>query len=149
MKHDTYRELPPIVVILITTAFAVVTFSSTIADEKGQAKDPGKRDEPGKNVEKPDPGGKKPEGGDKRIDPKVNNSKEGKVFKAYDHNKDSFVDDKEMEAMMEGKQNSRGRREIRKSIDRADLNDDEKLDINEFIWWYTVGRRDERAKNRG
>lgn len=136
-------------VFLITTAFVSITFSSATADEKGQAKDPGQRDEPGRKVEKPDPGGKKPEGGDRGVDPKINNSKEGKVFKAYDRNKDSYVDDEEMEAMMEGKQNSRGRREIRKSIDRADVNDDEKLDINEFIWWYTVGRRDERAKNPG
>ncbi|MDF2378232.1 MAG: EF-hand domain-containing protein, partial [Verrucomicrobiales bacterium] len=66
--------------------------------------------------------------------------KEGKVFNAYDKNDDSFVDDKEMEAMMEGKQNSRGRREIRKAIDRSDRDDDGKLNMREFIHWYTVGR---------
>lgn len=149
MKNRPYQFVPQLGTIVLAFAFAIATFTS--ADEKGDVKRP---DEPGKAVEKPDtgipkkdgdPGGKKPEGDKPRVAP--DNSKEAKVFKAYDKNQDSFVDDKEMEAMMEGKQNSRGRREIRKAIDRADQDNDGKLNKQEFIWWYTVGRRDEKAEN--
>ncbi|MDF1751718.1 MAG: M56 family metallopeptidase [Verrucomicrobiales bacterium] len=146
MKNKSYQLLPQLGTLAITLAFAIATFTTAItptviADDKGGVKKP---DEPGKKVNG-DPGGKKPEG-DKAAAPKVDNSKEAKVFRAYDKNSDSFVDDTEMEAMMEGKQNSRGRREIRKAIDRADLNNDQKLDMKEFAWWYTIGRRDERAE---
>lgn len=151
MKNDNCKLLLQIGVTLITIAFALIAFSFAIADEKGAAKDrAGRRDEPGKNTGKRDEGGKKPEGdGDKRVAPDRNNTKEGKVFKAYDKNHDSFVDDEEMGSMREGKLNSRGRREIRKSIKRADQDHDGKLNIKEFIWWYTKGRLDERAENPG
>ncbi len=74
-------------------------------------------------------------------------SKEAKVFATYDADDDGFVTADEMADMKEGDQNSRARREFRKAVKRADTNDDEKLDVKEFAWWYTVGRLDEDAEN--
>lgn len=92
-------------------------------------------------------GGQKPEGNGK-APAKGLNTKEGKVFVAYDKNKNGSVSEEEIVAMMEGKQNSRGRREVGKAVDRADKDQDGVLNYDEFIWWYTVGRKDERARNR-
>lgn len=74
--------------------------------------------------------------------------KGAKVFVAYDSNKDGLVSDGEIVAMMEGKQNSSGRREIRKAVDRADKDNNGALDFDEFQWWYQTGRLDDRARNR-
>lgn len=92
-------------------------------------------------------GGQKPEGNGKAPG-KGLNTKEGKVSVAYDKNKNGSVSDEEIVAMIEGKQNSRGRREVGKAVDRADKDEDGVLNFDEFVWWYTVGRTDERAKNR-
>ena len=122
--------------------------------EKPGAKDPGK--------EKPGPkdgdkgrrgpgdveGGKRPEAGGAPAPGKGLNTKEGKVFVTYDKDRSGAVSDEEIVAMMEGKQNSRGRREVRKAVDRADKDGDDVLNFDEFLWWYKVGRLDERAKNR-
>ena len=158
-----YQTLPQLSVVLLALGFFVATSTSPLtptvfADDKreggpqaegdaGGAKPEGKRDGEGKKEGPRDEGGRQAEG-DKAARANLKNTKEGKVFDAYDKNDDGFVTDKEMESMREGKLNSRGRREIRKAIDRADRSQDEKLDINEFIWWYKIGRTDERAKNR-
>lgn len=92
-------------------------------------------------------GGKKPEAGGRPAG-KGLNTKEGKVFVAYDRDRNGSVSDEEIVEMMEGKQNSRGRREVRKAVDRADKDGDGVLNYDEFAWWYTVGRTDERARNR-
>lgn len=76
------------------------------------------------------------------------NGKEAKVFATYDKDSDEQVTADEIAAMREGKQNSRGRREIRKAVDRADRDESGALNFDEFVWWYTVGRLDEREKNR-
>jgi beta-lactamase regulating signal transducer with metallopeptidase domain len=77
------------------------------------------------------------------------NKKELGVFNAYDKNSDGQVSAEEMEAMIESKQNSSGRREIRKAISRADKDDNEQLNFEEFLFWYKVGRLDDNAENRG
>jgi len=132
--------------ILITSAFAVMlSFSSAAfaADKEGDPpKESGKRDSPEAAA------AKGPADPNKSAAAK-NNSKSAKVFAAYDADDDKAVTDEEIVTMMEAKQNSRGRREVRKAVKRADTNDDGKLDSNEFVWWYTVGRLDEDAKNGG
>lgn len=99
----------------------------------------------GKRDEETKPGG--PRDGDA---PKARpaNSKQGKVFAAYDKDRDGLVTAKEIEAMMEGRQNSRGRREIRKWVHDADKDDNDALDFEEFVWWYTIGRKAESAERR-
>jgi hypothetical protein len=92
-------------------------------------------------------GGRKPEGNG-RAPAGGLNTKEGKVFVAYDKNRNGSISDEEIVAMIEGKQNSRGRREVSKAVERADKDQDGVLNYDEFVWWYTVGRTDERAKNR-
>lgn len=122
--------------------------------EKPGAKDPGKEKpgpkdgERGKRGPRDVGGVKKPEAGGAPAQGKGLNTKEGKVFVAYDKDRSGAVSDEEIVAMMEGKQNSRGRREVRKAIDRADKDGDDVLNFDEFLWWYKVGRLDERAKNR-
>lgn len=76
------------------------------------------------------------------------NSKEARIFVAYDKNGDGGVSADEMAAMKEGKQNSKAKREIRKAVDRADKNEDGQLDLEEFTWWLEIGRSHEREKNR-
>lgn len=76
------------------------------------------------------------------------NTKEGKIFVAYDKDRSGTVTDEEIVAMMEGKQNSSGRREVRKMVDRADKDGDGELNYDEFSWWMRVGRADEDARNR-
>ena len=120
----------------------------------GDARREGPRDGEGRKEGPRDEGGKKPEEGRRDRpaeagDRNFKNTKEGKVFDTYDKDDDGFVTDKEMEAMREGKLNAKGRREIRKAIDRADRSQDGKLSAREFVWWYKIGRTDERAKNRG
>ncbi|MBP6783438.1 MAG: EF-hand domain-containing protein [Verrucomicrobiales bacterium] len=75
------------------------------------------------------------------------NSDERDIFNAYDKDGDSMISDKDMESMLEGKQNSSGRRQIRKEIDRSDKDKDGKLNEEEFLFWYKKGRLDEKAKN--
>lgn len=142
-------------------AFTALCFSvpSLAADKEGDppaekpgaalAEKPGPKDgERGKRGPGDVGGVKKPEAGGAPAQGKGLNTKEGKVFVAYDKDRSGAVSDEEIVAMMEGKQNSRGRREVRKAIDRADKDGDDVLNFDEFLWWYKVGRLDERAKNR-
>lgn len=142
-------------------AFTALCFSvpSLAADKEGDppaekpgaalAEKPGPKDgERGKRGPEDVGGAKKPEAGNAPAQGKALNTKEGKVFVAYDKDRSGAVSDEEIVAMMEGKQNSRGRREVRKAIDRADKDGDDVLNFDEFLWWYKVGRLDERAKNR-
>ena len=88
------------------------------ATDRGGAAKMGPRDGDRKAV---DPGkADAPEG---RKDPKPAvraNSKEGKVFAAYDKDDDGSVTADEIAAMKEGKQNSRAKREFRKAVDHAE-----------------------------
>lgn len=120
----------------------VLTSSSFAADKEGDPPaETGKRDSPEASAAKTGPR----DPGKKSASP--NNSKEAKVFGTYDADDDGFVTADEMADMKEGKQNSRARREFRKAVKRADTNGDDKLDVKEFAWWYTVGRLDEDAEN--
>jgi beta-lactamase regulating signal transducer with metallopeptidase domain len=111
--------------------------------------DKGARENGDKGPAKEGEGDKGPakEGERPAANPKMN-TKEGKVFQAYDKDGDGAVTAKEIEAMLEGKQNSAGRREIRKAVDRSDADADEKLNLDEFVFWYTKGRLDTSAENR-
>ncbi len=168
MKNKPYRKLIQLGAIIGVALVSLVGFTSpsTFAEEKdaNPAKEPGEK-KPGPkdgDVKKEGPkdgdvkkmgekdGDVKKEGpkdGDKpNPAANLNNPKERKVFAGYDKDGDGTVSDTEMEAMMERKQNSRGRREIRKAIDRADKDNDGKLNFEEFLFWYTVGRLDEKAE---
>jgi len=147
--------------LTFAAAFTALCFSvpSLAADKEGDppaekpgaalAEKPGPKDgERGKRGPEDVGGVKKPEAGGAPAQGKGLNTKEGKVFVAYDKDRSGAVSDEEIVAMMEGKQNSRGRREVRKAIDRADKDGDDVLNFDEFLWWYKVGRLDERAKNR-
>jgi hypothetical protein len=147
--------------LAFAAAFTALCFSVTslAADKEGDppaekpgaalAEKPGpKNGERGKRGPEDVGGEKKPEGDGAPAKGKGLNTKEGKVFVAYDKDRSGAVSDEEIVAMMEGKQNSRGRREVRKAIDRADKDGDDVLNFDEFLWWYKVGRLDERAKNR-
>jgi len=147
--------------LTFAAAFTALCFSvpSLAADKEGDppaekpgaalAEKPGPKDgERGKRGPGDVGGVKKPEAGGAPAQGKGLNTKEGKVFVAYDKDRSGAVSDEEIVAMMEGKQNSRGRREVRKAIDRADKDGDDVLNFDEFLWWYKVGRLDERAKNR-
>ena len=147
--------------LAFAAAFTALCFSvpSLAADKEGDppaekpgaalAEKPGPKDgERGKRGPEDVGGVKKPEAGGAPAQGKGLNTKEGKVFVAYDKDRSGAVSDEEIVAMMEGKQNSRGRREVRKAIDRADKDGDDVLNFDEFLWWYKVGRLDERAKNR-
>ncbi|MDA8633962.1 EF-hand domain-containing protein [Verrucomicrobiales bacterium] len=147
--------------LTFAAAFTALCFSvpSLAADKEGDppaekpgaalAEKPGPKDgERGKRGPEDVGGAKKPEAGGAPAQGKGLNTKEGKVFVAYDKDRSGAVSDEEIVAMMEGKQNSRGRREVRKAIDRADKDGDDVLNFDEFLWWYKVGRLDERAKNR-
>ena len=135
MKH------PPALIASVFAFLLSFSFSAIAADKEGDPPaESGKRDSPEAAAAK---GPADPNKGTAA----KNNSKEAKVFTAYDADADNFVSDEEIVGMMEGKQNSRGRREVRKAVKRADTNDDGKLDVKEFAWWYNVGRRDEDAEN--
>jgi hypothetical protein len=147
--------------LAFAAAFTALCFSvpSLAADKEGDppaekpgaalAEKPGPKDEErGKRGPEDVGGAKKPEADGAPAKGKGLNTKEGKVFVAYDKDRSGAVSDEEIVAMMEGKQNSRGRREVRKAIDRADKDGDDVLNFDEFLWWYKVGRLDERAKNR-
>ncbi|MEM7698283.1 MAG: EF-hand domain-containing protein [Verrucomicrobiota bacterium] len=134
---------------IFALVFASVSFAqfSLCQDDPGriapEQRDPGPRPEADGKARKP------AEGGDRDpAAPRKANSKEKKVFGAYDADDDGLVTADEIVAMMEAKQNSRGRREVRKAVDRADKNGDELLDFDEWHWWYTVGRLDEDERNR-
>lgn len=170
MKNPTYSTVPQIGVALLALAAVIVTFTSAVppvgaADEKPDgAAEEGKKENPERNrdVAKPEAeaGAKRKDGegdkgkgaakeGDKPGAAGANkNSQEREVFDGYDKDDDGVVTAKEMEAMLEGKQNSSGRRQIRKAIERSDSNADEKLNFEEFLFWYKVGRLDEKAENR-
>lgn len=120
----------------------VLSSSVFAADEGDPPAETGKRDKPEANATKSGPG----DPGKKSAAP--NNSREANVFGAYDADDDNFVTAEEMADMKEGKQNSRARREFRKAVKRADTDGDDKLDLKEFAWWYTVGRLDEDAENK-
>ena len=75
------------------------------------------------------------------------NSNDRDIFNAYDKDSDGMVSDEEMATMFAGKQNSSGRRQIQKEIDRSDKDKDGKLNGDEFLFWYKVGRLDEKAEN--
>ena len=130
MKKQNYQILPQIGAIALTLALCVTTFTSALP-----------------STALADNNKPKPEGKGKPAKIPVANTKNGKIFGAYDKDHDGFVTAKEMEAMMEGKQNSSGRRQLRKAVKRADKNDDNKLDLSEFVWWMKVGRRNAKAEN--
>lgn len=107
--------------------------------------------EGGRNRPAPEANQKKPDADPKKaagVPANPQDKKVAKVFVTYDANKDGSVSDEEIVAMMEGKQNSRGKREIRKAVDRADKDNDDVLNFDEFQWWYQIGRLDEDARNR-
>jgi hypothetical protein len=160
MKNPSYPVIPQVGVALLAYAAAVMTFTSAAiplrADEEGKPRPEaeGKKDNPGRDREvdankpKEEEGAKRKEGeGDKPAAGKKN-SREQEIFDAYDKDADGTVTAKEMEAMMEGKQNSAGRRELRKAVDQADKNADGKLNLEEFEFWYKTGRFDPDAENR-
>lgn len=133
--------------ILTAVVFSISTLfvNSAIADDK----EGGKKAEEGQKREGPRDEGKPGEEGKKDKGAAINkNSKEAKVFRTYDKDASETVTADEIVAMMEGKQNSRGRREVRKAVDRADRDEDGVLSLDEFVWWYQVGRLNEREKNR-
>lgn len=143
-------SLIPFLTILVVLLFTPPLIADELgkagaAERKGAAKK-GPRD----GDQKPAEAGKAdaPEG-KKDAQPAAQlNTKEGKVFSAYDKNDDGSVTAEEMASMREGKQNSRAKREFRKAVDRADKDEDGKLNLDEFAWWYKVGRTNEREKNR-
>lgn len=154
MKKQSYQIIPQLGAIALTLALCLMTFTSalpttSLADDN-KPKAEGKRD-PGAKAEAKKGGDKgKAKEGERDAKPAkvaLNNTKEGKVFGAYDKDDDGFVTAKEMEAMKEGKQNSSARRQIRKAVKRADKDDDEKMSLKEFVWWYNIGRRNEGAEN--
>jgi bla regulator protein blaR1 len=158
MKNPRYPVIPQIGVALLALAAVVMTFTSAAtplqADEEGKprAEADGKKDNPERerdaNKPKEEEGAKRKEGeGDKPAAGKKN-SREQEIFDAYDKDADGTVTAKEMETMMEGKQNSAGRRELRKAVDNADKNADAKLNLEEFEFWYKTGRHDSEAENR-
>jgi len=160
MKNPSYPVIPQVGVALLALAAVVVTFTSAVtpvrADEGGKPRPEaeGKKDNPEReregdaNKPKEEEGAKRKEGeGDKPAAGKKN-SREQEIFDAYDKDDDGTVTAQEMEAMMEGKQNSSGRREIRKAVDKADKNADGKLNLEEFEFWYKIGRLDPKAENR-
>jgi len=155
--------------LLLAVGALFLAYPSVAADERGEKRDnpeanagprdgergakPGPKD--GEGARKAGPrdgeGGPRPEakkdapGG---VPAAAKNQKEAKIFVTYDKDKDGTVSDEEIVAMMEGKQNSRGKREVRKAVDRADKDNDGVLGFNEFVWWLKIGRADERARNR-
>ena len=155
--------------LLLAVGALFVAYPSVAADERGKKRDnpeanagprdgergakPGPKD--GEGARKAGPrdgeGGPRPEakkdapGG---VPAAAKNQKEAKIFVTYDKDKGGTVSDEEIVAMMEGKQNSRGKREVRKAVDRADKDNDGVLGFNEFVWWLKIGRADERARNR-
>ncbi|MDP4585158.1 MAG: EF-hand domain-containing protein [Verrucomicrobiales bacterium] len=160
MKNPSSPVIPQVGVALLAFAAVVMTFTSAAiplrADEEGKPRPEaeGKKDNPGRDREgdankpKEEEGAKRKEGeGDKPAAGKKN-SREQEIFDAYDKDADGTVTAKEMEAMMEGKQNSAGRRELRKAVDQADKNADGKLNLEEFEFWYKTGRFDPDAENR-
>ena len=168
MKNPTYSLLPQIGVALLALTGVIITFTSSVspanaADEKADkpAAEKGKNANPDRDGDKPKEGardGDKPKAGEgdkekaKQGDKPVAggakmNSDERDIFNAYDKDGDSMISDKDMESMLEGKQNSSGRRQIRKEIDRSDKDKDGKLNEEEFLFWYKKGRLDEKAKN--
>lgn len=158
MKNPSYPVIPQVGVALLALAAVVVTFTSAATpvrgDEEGKPRPEaeGKKDNPERerdaNKPKEEEGAKRKEGeGDKPAAGKKN-SREQEIFDAYDKDADGTVTAKEMETMMEGKQNSAGRRELRKAVDQADKNADGKLNLEEFEFWYKTGRFDPKAENR-
>ncbi len=154
MKKQSYQILPQVGAVALTLGICLMTFTSalnTTSFADGDKPKAEEKDKPGAKAEGKKDGdkGKAKEGARDAKPAKVavNNTKEGKVFGAYDADDDGFVSAKEMEAMKEGKQNSSSRRQIRKAVKRADRDNDEKLSLEEFIWWYKIGRRDESAEN--
>jgi len=158
MKNPSYPVIPQVGVALLALAAVVMTFTSAAtpvrADEEAKPRPEaeGKKDNPERerdaNKPKEEEGAKRKEGeGDKPAAGKKN-SREQEIFDAYDKDDDGTVTAKEMEAMMEGKQNSAGRRELRKAVDQADKNADGKLNLEEFEFWYKTGRFDPKAENR-
>jgi hypothetical protein len=155
--------------LLLAVGALFLAYPSVAADERGEKRNnpeanagprdgehgakPGPKD--GEGARKAGPrdgeGGPRPEakkdapGG---VPAAAKNQKEAKIFVTYDKDKDGTVSDEEIVAMMEGKQNSRGKREVRKAVDRADKDNDGVLGFNEFVWWLKIGRADERARNR-
>ena len=137
-------------VVTVTALFASPIFS---ADEGGP-KPEQNRDRP--NPEK-DAGPRDGEGGPAAeakkngaagVPANAPDKKTAKIFVTYDSDQDGTVTDEEIVAMMEGKQNSSGKREIRKAVDRADKDNDGVLNFAEFEWWLKIGRLDDRARNR-
>jgi hypothetical protein len=166
MKNPGYPVIPQIGFALLALAAVVVTFTSAAtplrAEEEGKPRPEaeGKKDTPERERDADKPkageGAKRKEGAGDKAAPKEgeraaagkNKSREAEIFDAYDKDADGAVTAKEMEAMMEGKQNSAGRRELRKAVDNADKNADAKLNLEEFEFWYKVGRNDPKAENR-
>lgn len=160
MKNPSYPVIPQVGVALLALATVVVTFTSAVtpvrADEEGKPRPEaeGKKDNPERerkgdaNKPKEEEGAKRKEGEGEKPAAGKKNSREQEIFDAYDKDDDGTVTAQEMEAMMEGKQNSSGRREIRKAVDKADKNADGKLNFDEFDFWYKIGRLDPKAENR-
>lgn len=152
---NTHSKFASVITLSLWAVLALISPSFS-ADREGAKPDAGApAEKPGPRDggrEKRGPGdaggGKKPEAGGAAAKGNGLNTKEGKVFVTYDKDRSGTVTDGEIVAMMEGKQNSRGRREVRKAVDRADKDRDDVLNFDEFLWWYKVGRLDERAKNR-
>lgn len=141
------RDLGPLIFLIVLSVISPARAAEREDDRPRETPEEA-ADRPAKEDGAPkagprDPGGPKHEG----VPAAARNSKEGKVFGAYDKDGDGQVTDEEIVAMMEGKQNSRGKREIRKAVKRADKDDDGMLGFEEFAWWYRVGRLDERARN--
>lgn len=140
MNHLSLISLLTVLTVYLTTA-------PLMADEPGKAK---VADGEGAAKKGPRDGDRKPaEAGKAGAKPAApQNTKEGKVFATYDKDGDGSVTTEEMASMKEGKQNSRAKREFGKAVDRADKDKDGKLNLDEFAWWYKIGRTNEREKNR-
>ncbi len=68
------------------------------------------------------------------------NTKEGKVFKAYDKNGDLTVTLEEWFAMQEGDLDDARRKRVTEQFNAAEPSGDGKFTVEEFLHWYTKGR---------
>ncbi|HRX54038.1 MAG TPA: EF-hand domain-containing protein [Verrucomicrobiales bacterium] len=76
------------------------------------------------------------------------NTKEGRIFAAYDKDKDGLVTGEEIEAMRDGKLDSRQRKEIRDSLREYDLDKSKSLSLEEFANWTKRGTNRETGEKR-
>ena len=76
------------------------------------------------------------------------NTKEGRIFAAYDKDQDGLVTGEEIEAMRDGKLDSRQRKEIRDSLREYDTDKSKSLSLEEFANWTKRGAGRETGEKR-